>query len=69
MNDSFNEPNNSNNLLIGNIIQYGSSLLSEGIKAIALTISKNKDLEIEKLKKEMIMMENKKKKMKIENKF
>ena len=61
MNDSFNEPNNSNNLLIGNIIKYGSSLLSEGIKAIALTISKNKDLEIEKLKKEMIMMENKKK--------
>ena len=57
MNDSFNEPNNSNNLLIGNIIKYGSSLLSEGIKAIALTISKNKELEI------------KKKKMKIENKF
>ena len=61
MNDSFNEPNNPNNFLIGNIIQFGSSLLSEGIKAIALTISKNKELEIEKLKKEMIMMENKKK--------
>ena len=61
MNDSFNEPNNLNNSPIGNAIQFGSLLLTEGIKAIALTISKNKELEIEKLKKEMIMMENKKK--------
>ena len=46
--------------MFGNAIQYGSVLLSELIKTISNINSKNKDLEIEKLEKEIANMENKK---------
>ena len=46
--------------ILGSVIQYGSVLLSEGIKAISHVISHNKNLEIEQLKLEKANMENKK---------
>ena len=46
--------------MIGNVIQYGSVIISEVIKAISHNSSQKKNLEIEQLKLEKANMENKK---------
>ena len=60
MNESSEEKNKFKYQMFGNAIQYGSVLISEGIKAISHIISQKKELELEQLKKEMAIMENKK---------